>query len=252
MSSNNRLFRKYALIFSGLLTGALLASGALSIGSSYRDNKQALVTLQREKAEAAAARIGQILFDIEKRIALTSIAGSHVKPLEQRSMEIRLLKSTAAIYQATLVDPSGKEYLQFTRNSVDVTRSGRDLSAQEFFQQVKSGRPYRSPIYFRDGALYMTVAMAVGPEEAGITVAEIDLEFLLAGILGIQVGKSGYAYAVDAGGRLIAHPDLGLVLRDTSLARLPQVETALNGSRQGNTTISSQRSVSGVFMGFGS
>ena len=74
MSNNNRLFRKYALIFSGLLTGALLASGALSIGSSYRDNKQALVTLQREKAEAAAARIGQILFDIEKHVALSGIA----------------------------------------------------------------------------------------------------------------------------------------------------------------------------------
>ena len=253
MPNSKSLFRKYALIFSGLLTGAVLASGALTIGYSYQDNKKALVSLQREKAEAGAARIGQILFDIEKHIALTSVASSNLTLLDQRSMEIRLLKHTAAIHQVTLIDPAGKEYLQVTRNSADVTRSGRDWSTQEMFLHVKSGRPYRSPIFFRDGALYMTVAMAVGPEEAGITVAEIDLEFLLAGILGVKVGKSGYAYAVDAKGRLIAHPDLGLVLANTSVASLPQVATALNGSLQGNADLPEARGIDGsqVLAAFG-
>ena len=42
-----------------------------------------------------------------------------------------------------------------------------------------------------------------------------------------QIGTAGYAYAVDARGVLIAHPDSNLVLADTNLASLPQVHAAL-------------------------
>jgi signal transduction histidine kinase len=42
----------------------------------------------------------------------------------------------------------------------------------------------------------------------------------------IKVGAHGQAYVVDAQGRLIAHPDISLVLRNTDLARLAQVQAA--------------------------
>jgi signal transduction histidine kinase/ActR/RegA family two-component response regulator len=43
----------------------------------------------------------------------------------------------------------------------------------------------------------------------------------------MQVGQAGYAYVVDSGGILIAHPDIGLVLKKTVLGALPQVRAAL-------------------------
>ena len=43
----------------------------------------------------------------------------------------------------------------------------------------------------------------------------------------IKVGKEGYAYVVDRLGRLVAHPDISLVLRGTDMSRLAQVEQAL-------------------------
>ena len=42
----------------------------------------------------------------------------------------------------------------------------------------------------------------------------------------MKIGQDGYAYVLDRGGRLIAHPDTTLVLRDTDLSALPQVMAA--------------------------
>src|SRR4029077_6789918 len=49
-------------------------------------------------------------------------------------------------------------------------------------------------------------------------------------ILRTRVGSAGYAYAVDARGRLIAHPGLNLVLGRGHFSTLPQVRAALKGS----------------------
>ena len=52
-----RLFRRYFLLILGLVCGALLVSSAISLYFSYRENEQALASVQREKAIGAAARI---------------------------------------------------------------------------------------------------------------------------------------------------------------------------------------------------
>lgn len=228
MSVKTSLFKKYALILSSLIGLTLLLSGVLNISYAYRESQQVLVALQREKAEAAAARIGQYLFDIERRVGVTGISTNDSAALDKRVAEIQLLRRTVAINEIFLLDPQGREILRVARHAPDVVHSGRDFSDTEYFQRAKSGRHYRSPVYSRDSGLFMTVAMAVGAGAAGVTVVEIDLEFLLDGISQIKAGSNGHAYAVDLNGRLIAHPDIGLVMRNTSLAELPQIQAALH------------------------
>jgi diguanylate cyclase (GGDEF)-like protein len=218
------LFRKYLLIFSALTGGTLLLSSLLAFGDAYREHTQAVVRLQQEKADAAAARLAEYQFAIEQRISTTAVTRNSEDPIGQRAQEVRLLRNIAAINEVTLLDAEGVEVLSLSRRE----RAERPEPTFGLFERVRNGRPHRTPIYFRDGGLFMTVVMAVGPQAAGVTIAEIEMEFLLDGISRIKVGEHGRAYAVDSTGRLIAHPELGLVLRDTSLVGLPQVRAALS------------------------
>ncbi|MGH7409274.1 MAG: GAF domain-containing protein, partial [Candidatus Methylomirabilales bacterium] len=84
-----------------------------------------------------------------------------------------------------------------------------------------------SPVYFRkESEPYMTLAMAGSREDAGVTVAEVNLKFIWDVVSQIKIGKAGHAYVVDSRGQLIAHPDISLVLQKTDLASLPQVQAA--------------------------
>src|SRR3954464_10526828 len=76
----------------------------------------------------------------------------------------------------------------------------------------------------------MTIAVAHAGRNPGVTVAEVNLKLIWDVITAIRVGEKGYAFVVNSEGRLIAHPDLSLVLRDTDLSHLPQVENALSGA----------------------
>jgi signal transduction histidine kinase/DNA-binding response OmpR family regulator len=222
------LFRKYLVIFASLVCAVLLASGATSLYFAYHENRSALTQLQREKAEAAADRIEQTLFEVVHQVGLTAPLRPGENALAKRMQELRLLRQVPAISDVILVDASGHEQLRMSRLGGDVVGSGIDHSLTMAVQEARTGRPYFSQVYFRrDVEPYITVAMAAGPEQAGITVTEINLQFLLDGINRIAVGKEGNAYAVDERGKLIAHADLALVLQKTDMSELPQVRAAL-------------------------
>src|SRR5437588_2025038 len=72
----------------------------------------------------------------------------------------------------------------------------------------------------------MTVALAGTRRDAGVSVAEVNLKLIWDVVSQIKVGQRGHAYVVDAQGRLIAHPDISLVLRNTDLSRLAQIQAA--------------------------
>src|SRR4029077_12744701 len=91
---------------------------------------------------------------------------------------------------------------------------------------------------------YMTLAMAREGRNAGVTVAEINLKLIWDVITALKIGQGGYAYVVDGRGRLIAHPDISLVLRDTDLSKLPQVAAALN-PQPGQPTVTTADNLTG-------
>ena len=70
--------------------------------------------------------------------------------------------------------------------------------------------------------------MSIGVPEptpgTGVTVAEVNLKLIWDVVSRIQVGEAGYAYVVDEGGQLVAHPDLSLVLQRADLSGLAQVQ----------------------------
>jgi len=58
----------------------------------------------------------------------------------------------------------------------------------------------------------MTIAVAGNRAADGIAIADINLKLIRDVIAAIKIGQTGHAFVVDDSGRLIAHPDISLVL----------------------------------------
>jgi signal transduction histidine kinase len=224
-----RLSRKYIIVLVSLVAGTLLASGAVEIYSSYEENKESLVALQREKARGAAYSIESFVKEIERQLGWTTqpqLVAAAAASEQRRVDSIRLLKQLLPITELSHLDAKGLERLRVSRLAMDVIDSRIDHSKDPKFREAKTGRTYFGPVYFRkESEPYMTIAM---PQSGGgVTVAEVNLKFIWEVVSQIKVGKAGLAYAIDRNGALIAHPDISLVLQKTTLANLAQVKAAL-------------------------
>ena len=228
----SRLFRKYVALFVSVVCVALLTNGLFEIWFSFQENKQALTRVQREQAEAAAAKIGQFIKDIEGQIGWTTQLPWTASALEQRRFDaLRLLRQVPAITELAQLDSSGKEQLRVSRLAMDAVGVGTDFSKDPKFTEAVAKKIYYGPVYFRrESEPYMTLAMAGARRDAGVSVAEVNLKFIWDVVSQIKVGKKGQAFVVDGQGRLIAHPDISLVLRNTDMSRLDYVKAARDGT----------------------
>jgi signal transduction histidine kinase len=219
------------VLFASLVSAALLASGLVELYFSYRENLAALVALQREQAAGAAAKIEAFVRDIERQVgwAAQGQVGTR-QTVEQRRFEfIRLQRQAPAVTEVSQLDTAGREQLRVSRLAMDVVGSQADFSTDPRFKEVRPGRPYFGPVYFRkESEPYLTLSVA-GGGDSGVTTAEVNLKFIWDVVSQIRIGSTGRAYVVDGRGQLVAHPDISLVLQKTDLSRLEQVRAALSG-----------------------
>ncbi len=229
------LAAKLALAFVGLVSLVLAVSGGLDMWLGYDQAENVAVQMQQEKARDAAARITEFISDIEMQLGWTTPRQWDALPIEQRRYDlIRLLREVPAISEVAEIDGSGKEQLRLSRTAPDSIASGIDFSTDPRFAEAEAKGVWFSPVYFRNQSEpYMTIAVAHDGHHAGVTVAEVNLKFIWDLVNAMQVGHNGYAYVVDRRGRLIADPDLSLVLRNTDWSHKPQVAAALAALHSG-------------------
>ena len=97
-------------------------------------------------------------------------------------------------------------------------------------------KKYYSPVYFRNNSEpYLTLALT-GDRNTGVSIAEVNLKLIWDVVSQIKQGEHGQAYVVDSRGRLIAHPDISLVLSNIDLSHLAQVRAALESLSGGSAT----------------
>ncbi|MFK4509067.1 ATP-binding protein [Bradyrhizobium daqingense] len=223
-----RLFTKYVALFVAVVAIALLANGLFEVFFYYREHKASLIRVQHEQAEAAAAKIGQFVKEIESQLGWTTQLPWSGGSIEQRRFDaLRLLRQVPAITELAQVDSTGKERLRVSRLAMDALDSGIDLSSDPKFTDAVARKVYYGPVYFRrDSEPYMTLALAGARKDAGVSIAEVNLKLIWDVVSQIKVGQHGHAYVVGPGGRLIAHPDISLVLRNTDMSGLAQVRAA--------------------------
>jgi len=253
--SRGRLFRKYLLVFLLLVGGLLTVASAVDLWFSYRENQRALVKVEREKALAAAETIERFIQEIEHHVRSTtraiaddpSVAAPRRRDAayrdtlasaltEQRELDfLRLLRNVPALTELRYIDVAGKETVRVSRLALDAVGSGADFADAPAYKGARSGKVYFSPLYFRnESEPFLTMAIPADASAFEVITAEVSLRAMWDVVSRIKVGSVGFAYVVDAGGRLIAHPDLAQVLKGRDLSTLPQVRAALAGRAGGD------------------
>jgi signal transduction histidine kinase len=228
----SRLFFKYTFLFVTVVVLALVASGGFEVRFSYQEHKNSLIGIQEQQAAAAADKIEEFITQIESQVGWTTQLPWTDGTLDQRRFDaLRLLRQVPAITELAQIDAAGREQLKVSRLTMDVVGSGIDYSHKPEFTQAVAHKVYYGPVYFRrESEPYMTLSLAGTRRDTGVSIAQVNLKLIWDVVSKIKVGAHGRAYVVDSGGRLIAHPDISLVLRNTDMSRLAQVHGARAGS----------------------
>ncbi len=224
------LFRRYTLYLALLLSLAVLVSGGISVYFAYRDTRALIDDLQREKARAAAARIGQFIQIVQLQVQGAAISGrGGTAEFGERHIElVRLLRIAPSISDAAWLDAAGHERVRVSRLAHDVVGSDIDRSAEPAVIVVRAGGTAYGEIRFRrQSEPHLEIAVPGTRRDDGVVIADINLKFASDVVAGLHLGEGSKAYVVDAQGRLIVHSDAAMALRMTSLMHLPQVRAAL-------------------------
>jgi len=229
------LFQKYFVALFAAVVVPLLANGASEAWFGYRDQRASLSQQLHTEARSAASKIQGFLDDITDQLQWTvQLPWREGMDERHRFDVLRLLRQVPAILEVTLVDGNGIERLHVSRVETDVVNSGIDRNNDPGVIGARSGRVWYGPVTLYAGSEpHMTVAVSGAREVNGVTIAVINLKLIWDVIMAIHVGQSGDAFVLDRSGRLVAHPDISLVLRgddDPAAARLKRLQqTAIAG-----------------------
>ena len=208
-----------------------------SASRSCHQRLRFLVLLPGEQGGPGPAAAGEGGIAAAKRIAGSS-RRSRARSAGPRSalvrrharsapLGVRLLRQVPAITELSQLDATGQEQLRVSRLAMDVVGSEHDFSKDPKFTEAVAHKVYYGPVYFRrESEPYMTLALAGDGRDAGVTVAEVNLKLIWDVVSAIKVGAGRPGLRHRRAGRLIAHPDISLVLRNTDLSRLAQVAAA--------------------------
>ena len=104
----------------------------------------------------------------------TAVVGGHHRGAALR--RAGPLRQVPAITELAQLDATGKEQLKVSRLAMDVVGSHSDYSKDPKFTEAVAKKVYYGPVYFRrESEPYMTLALAGTRRDAGVSVAEVNL-----------------------------------------------------------------------------
>jgi adenylate cyclase len=254
------LFRKYFVVLFIAVSVPLLANGVSDAWFSYRDQRTVLNTLLQTEAASAAAKIGSFLESITDQLSWTvRLPWSEDNHGLRRLDALGVLRQAPAVVSITLVDGAGAERLYVSRIELNRSASGVDRSLDPAVSGARAARIWYGPVtYQHDSEPFMKIAVAGNRKAAGIVVAEVNLKHIWDVISAIRIGNTGHAFILDQRDRLVAHPDLSLVLRGSNDEELKAMrsfqqkidaaggEAVTTENTNGETVIIAMAAVSGV------
>lgn len=195
----------------------------------YKNEKDELVTLQREVAGYA---VNEMRWDIHELEALLGLAGENYywqmrKGITTAGFLSQILmaehmKHHHIVEELSFIDESGRERERAGRTVVYGAAGLRDLSGSDEFAAPKEvGQIYYGPVTFEAGtfAPYMTISLPVMDmkREAvkAVLMAKIRLNKVWENAVERTIGENGIVFITDDKGKVLAHPDPSVIFRNT-------------------------------------
>lgn len=233
------LFAKYFIALFAAVVVPLLVAGGSEAWFGHRDQRARLNDLLDAEARSSAAKIQDFLDGIRDQLAWTvQLPWSDDADERRRLDAFRLLRQVPAVVSLSLVDATGRERVFVSRLGLNKVESGADHSVSPALKNVRPGGAWYGPVTFHAGSEpFMTIAVAGTRSAVGVAVAEVNLKLIWDVISAIRIGRTGGAFVLDQPGRLIAHPDISLVLRADQAAIQPlQTLRASIAAQRGQAT----------------
>ena len=217
------LFTKYFIALFAAVVVPLLFAGGVEAWFGYRDQRASLNDILDAEARAAAAKIQDFIEGIRDQLGWAVLLPWPDSTDEKRRLDaVLVLRQVPAIESLRLVDVAGRERLFLSRIGLNRLESGEDHTMNPAVAGARLHRTWFGPVTFQRGSEpFMTIAVAGNRPTAGVAMAEVNLKFIWDVIAAIRVGRTGEAFVLDRPGRLIAHPDISLVLRADETATEP-------------------------------
>jgi len=194
--------------------------------------------LTRDAQELSGERVKQLRLKTERALeepvravlALSRTPAFFSLPLfEQRALITSVLTQRRDVTALTFFDEKGARIpgLQaFAFNDVPPTEVAEHEARARALLEGMSALRYSAPVAHPGRPPTVTVALPVGDPTRGYLAAELSLAGLAATVEDQRVGSSGFAYVVDAQGKLVAGP-LGRFAPGADLAGRPAVASLL-------------------------
>jgi adenylate cyclase len=209
------LFQKYLLALFMAVAIPLVINGAIEAWLGYRDQRARLEQLLGVQATFAAAEIHDFIFGITNQLGwLVQLSWTDEPDERRRTDALRAFRLAPAIVSLTLLDNKGLERLYVSRIGLNRIESRTDRSTDSALVGARANQTWFGDVsYHRGSEPHLTVAIVGNRPSVGAVIAEVNLKLIWDVISAIKVGKMGHAFLLDRPGRLIAHPDMSLVLR---------------------------------------
>ncbi|HKH01863.1 MAG TPA: adenylate/guanylate cyclase domain-containing protein, partial [Bradyrhizobium sp.] len=207
----------------------------------YRDQRLHLNEVLQVEGRSAANRIETFIDGIRDQLGwVVQFPWTQGEDDRRRIDALRLLQQVPAIVSIALVDQNGTQRVFVSRLRLNRAGRGTDLSADPAVIGARANGVWYGPVqYQRDSEPYMRIAVAGNRAATGLVIAEINLKLIWDIIAAIKIGDTGHALVLDDSGRLIAHPDISLVLRGGAgsgeFNRLNSIVGAASGSAVATT-----------------
>lgn len=254
--------KKLGLVFAVLTVAPLLLTTFLTWQSYGTAMRETVVERNRQLAEQIGSDLEWVFAEKMRLLRLMAKAAAIRSMDAERQNEAlrQMVRQYPDIQLAVVADAQGRQVARWD-GRMEEARNISYWDRYYYTEVLSTGSTAISDVLLAKSTQKMGIVVAepIMADEriVGVLIVNIELRALLNRIGATIVGDSGYAYVVNRNGRMIMHPDLGLLAEGVDASSMRPVQEVLaehNGSLeyedvQGTTLLASYRFVPTTRMG---